>query len=258
MGKFQSYVICTSPRSGSTLLCSLLAATGRAGDPDSHFHTPSRAAWLKNYDLKAEAFADERALLTALFDAGRAAGSGDTALFGLRLQRESAPYFFQQLALLHPEVPSDRDRFRTTFGETFFIHLTRGDKLGQAISLIKAMQTGLWHKAPDGTELERLSEPQDPEYDAGKIAHHLAELTGFDKAWMTWFADEGIDPLRVSYEELSADPSAVLARILEGLELDSAIAQAVRPGVAKLSDATSQEWRRRFLAKDVAQQSSDE
>ncbi|HBF29284.1 Stf0 family sulfotransferase, partial [Rhizobium sp.] len=31
MAKFSSYVICTSPRSGSTLLCKLLAATGISG-----------------------------------------------------------------------------------------------------------------------------------------------------------------------------------------------------------------------------------
>ncbi|MBT6203829.1 MAG: sulfotransferase, partial [Rhodospirillaceae bacterium] len=41
MARYQSYVICTSPRSGSTLLCSLLAATGLAGNPCSHFHDPS-------------------------------------------------------------------------------------------------------------------------------------------------------------------------------------------------------------------------
>ena len=34
MANFDSYVICTSPRSGSTLLCQLLAATGVAGDRD--------------------------------------------------------------------------------------------------------------------------------------------------------------------------------------------------------------------------------
>ena len=38
MADFEAYVICTSPRSGSTLLCKLLVATGVAGLPASHFH----------------------------------------------------------------------------------------------------------------------------------------------------------------------------------------------------------------------------
>lgn len=37
---YRAYVICTSPRSGSTLLCKLLAATGQAGKPKSYFHKP--------------------------------------------------------------------------------------------------------------------------------------------------------------------------------------------------------------------------
>ena len=41
MAKYESYVLCTSPRSGSTLLCKLLAATGVAGNPDSYFHRPA-------------------------------------------------------------------------------------------------------------------------------------------------------------------------------------------------------------------------
>ncbi|WP_425081109.1 Stf0 family sulfotransferase [Ruegeria arenilitoris] len=33
MNDFDSYLICRTPRSGSTLLCQLLAATGCAGKP---------------------------------------------------------------------------------------------------------------------------------------------------------------------------------------------------------------------------------
>src|ERR1700733_1978844 len=32
-----SYMVCATPRSGSTLLCEMLAATGRAGRPLEHF-----------------------------------------------------------------------------------------------------------------------------------------------------------------------------------------------------------------------------
>ena len=53
---FRSYIICTSPRSGNTLLCKLLAATNVAGVPGSHFHVPSLEGWLAAYDLHENDF----------------------------------------------------------------------------------------------------------------------------------------------------------------------------------------------------------
>ncbi|HMF66717.1 MAG TPA: Stf0 family sulfotransferase, partial [Phyllobacterium sp.] len=37
----RSYVICGTPRSGSTLLCDLLESTGIAGRPASYFRSES-------------------------------------------------------------------------------------------------------------------------------------------------------------------------------------------------------------------------
>ncbi|MEO1275711.1 MAG: Stf0 family sulfotransferase [Pseudomonadota bacterium] len=58
MGTPRSYVICTAPRSGSTLLCHLLRATGVAGWPGSHFHRPSLTGWLDAYGLREADFAN--------------------------------------------------------------------------------------------------------------------------------------------------------------------------------------------------------
>lgn len=52
MAKFHSYVICTSPRSGSTLLCNMLAATGVAGKPKSYFHQGPITDWLSYLNLE--------------------------------------------------------------------------------------------------------------------------------------------------------------------------------------------------------------
>lgn len=253
MTHYRSYVICTSPRSASTLLCKLLAATGVAGDPDSYFHSPSIDDWLRKFDLSADNMASERDVLGAIFDAARARGTAGTDIFGLRLQRISFDFFMRQTARLHPGLPNDRAGLEAAFGKTLFIHLTRGNKLEQAISFVKATQTGLWHQAPDGSELERLSPPQDPSYDRAEIAHQLAELTALDEAWQSWFARQEITPLRVTYDDLSADPAGVLARILMALGLDTAAAKGIKPAVAKLADATSRDWQERFLAGEERQ-----
>lgn len=250
MAKYQSYVICTSPRSGSTLLCKLLAATGISGNPNSYFHNPSIEDWMRSLDVSLDQNTAERDVLGAIFDAVRARGTNHTGLFGLRVQRKSFDFLMQKMTILHPGLNNDAERFEAAFGNTLFIHLTRSNKLEQAISLVKATQTGLWHKAPDGTELERASSPKEPVYDAAEIALHLANLTALDEDWKNWFANEKIDPFHLSYDALSAHPAEALARILEALELDSAAAEGISPGVAKLADSTSRDWQERFLAEN--------
>ena len=249
MAHHQSYIICTSPRSGSTLLCKLLQKTGKAGMPESHFHNPSISNWLSNHKLSREEFATEPAALSAIFEAARRRGAGNTGVFGLRLQRPSFEFFMKQLGVLHPELSSDMERIETVFGKTLFIFLTRQNKLEQAISFVKATQTGLWHMAPDGTELERLSAPQEPVYDPNAIAKQFSRTTAFDEGWKTWFAAQKIKPLRVTYDELSANPQATLSRIIGRLGVNYEPAPDAHPPVAKLADTINQDWAERFVAE---------
>lgn len=249
MLRYRSYIICTTPRSGSTLLCGLLAATGKSGNPDSHFHTPSISSWLNTYKLSRGDFACDRDAVSAVFEAARKCGTGNTKLFGLRLQRGSFNFFIQQAGILNPDAQSDHERIQAVFGKTLLIHLTRSNKLDQAISRVKATQTGLWHRAADGTELERISAPKDPIYDSDQIAQNLSELTVLDQAWINWFASENLNPLRVSYDALSADPEVVLAHILDKLGLDGEIAHGICPPVGKLADSTNRIWAERFLVE---------
>ena len=245
----RAYIICTSPRSGSTLLCNLLAATGKAGSPNSHFHTPSLSGWRKAYGISRADFTDDRESLRAVFAAALRKGTGDTDLFGLRMQRGSFGFFIQQAGILYPAATSERARIEAAFGATLFIHLTRTNKLDQAISCVKAMQTGLWHRAADGRELERLSASKEPVYDAEQIAQHVAEFTSHEAEWTRWFARERLTPLRVSYDALSDNPQAVLAEVLAALGLDPEVARGIKPSVAKLADAVNQDWAARFLSE---------
>lgn len=254
MDNYHSYIICTSPRSGSTLLCRLLAATEQSGKPDSHFHSPSVIDWMDYYQLSNDNFANEQDLLAAIFRAAHTRGKGNTGIFGLRMQSNSFSFFLNKLATLcnNDQASSDVERIEHVFGKTLFIHLHRDNKLEQAISLVKANQTGLWHKAPDGTEIERTSAPQTPHYDADAIAHHLADLTEQESRWNAWFTEQALEPLRINYDELSANPSNVLVKVLRHLNLDTRIAHDISLPVAKLADGTSAQWAERFMSTQGA------
>jgi len=250
---FDGYILCGTPRTGSTLLCRLLAATKRVGEPDSFYRRQNIAEWAEEWGLPSpdsmEREAFERLYLAAAIRAGKAG----TGLFGMRLMRENLEELQAILDRQFPNLPSDRARLEAAFGRLLFLHLSRADKLAQAISLIKAQQSGLWHRAPAGTEIERLAPAQEPRYDFALLRREVAALEAYDAAWNDWFAAEGIEPLRLDYDSLSADPAATLIRISEALGVEAPAREAIRPGVAKLADATSLEWMERYKADLAAQ-----
>ena len=200
------------------------------------------------YNIAPDKNMSESDLLKTLFMAARDRGTGDTGIFGLRMQWHSFNFFLKKLHMLFPACSSDHERIQGVFGRTLFVHLVRQNKLDQAISYVKATQTGLWHKTPDGVELERRSPPQDPVYDAESIQRHLTELTDMDGGWCSWFAKEKIDTLRINYDDLSADPIDVTGGLLEHLGLDRGLSIGLVLPVAKLADRTSKRWAHRFLA----------
>jgi LPS sulfotransferase NodH len=246
MAGMDGYIICGTPRTGSTLLCDLLAAVPGAGAPDSFFMADPDPEWLRQWGFPERGTMDAADHAAACLDAAMRAGRGQGGLFGLRLMRRDLGALSEMIGLAHPGHDTDLARIRAAFGAVLFIHLTREDKLAQAVSMVRAEQTGLWHVAPDGTELERLAPPAEPVYDFGRIAAKLAELEAHDTAWRAWFAAEGVMPLTVGYAALSADPAAELARICEALGLPAPPPEHVRPGVARLADAVNRDWMQRF------------
>ncbi|MEO1689824.1 MAG: Stf0 family sulfotransferase, partial [Pseudomonadota bacterium] len=80
----RALILCSSPRSGSTLLCRLLEATGVAGAPESWFHRPDAFDWLRGLGLTAPDGATEREAAALAFEGARAAGTRG-GVFGLRL-----------------------------------------------------------------------------------------------------------------------------------------------------------------------------
>ncbi|WP_245279025.1 Stf0 family sulfotransferase [Mesorhizobium loti] len=243
---FDAYIICGTPRTGSTLLCKLLASTGTSGEPHSFYRRQDVAEWAQEWKLSGRDAMGELEFNVAYLNAAITAGKGRTDVFGLRLMRENLDELSAILDQVYPGLASDTARFEKAFGPVLYIHLSRENKLAQAVSLIKAQQTGLWHIAPDGSELERVAPPKESQYDFERIKDELAELQAYDAAWNIWFAAQGITPLRIGYERLSADPAAALLGICEALGVQAPDAEAVRPGVPKLADETSLDWMRRY------------
>lgn len=216
----------------------MLRATRGAGHPGSHFHVPDLAAWRSEYGLPVDA------PLRDILAAGHARGRGRDDRFGLRLQRRSATFLFEQLRNQHPKAPSDCAAFEAEFGPTRWIYLWREDVVAQAVSVEIARQSGLWHRAPDGTEIERLSPPAAPVYDRAALAAHIAEFVAAQAAWRDWFTAQAIAPLEVTYRALSDAPHQELNNVLG--HLGQSKAPEISLPTARLADEVNAEWIARY------------
>lgn len=243
-----SYILCATPRTGSTLLCRMLKATGRAGDPDS-FISRFIPEWAADWGVPPQDSLSPEDFARAYLAAAIRAGTAGTGLFGLRLMRENVGDLDAMIDLVHPGLPAGRARFERLFGPLVYVHLSRRDTLAQAISLVKAEQSGLWHVAPDGSELERLAPPAEPHYDFARLHREVTELERFDADWNSWFAAQRITPHRIVYEDLAADPAGELARLCAALGIAAPARVDVTPAVARLADATSRAWAERYRAE---------
>ena len=110
--------------------------------------------WARRLDVP-EGSPDSAGFARAYLAAVLREGTGGTGVFGLRLMWESVGELSALVDRVRPGLPDDAARFDAAFGPMRYLHLSREDKVAQAVSHLRAIQTGLWHLAADGTERER-------------------------------------------------------------------------------------------------------
>lgn len=244
----RSYIICGTPRSGSTLLCGMLANAG-CGRADSYFGRPWIADFARDLGVAFDGDIDAPDFNRRYLEAVLAEGRAGSDIFGLRVMFDTVDDLSTRLDRLFPGFEQPPQRFEHAFGRPLYIHLSRRDKVAQAVSFHKAMNTGLWHRAADGSELERWAPHKDAAYDANAIGSLVAEFSAADASWHSWFAAYGIEPLALEYEEFSADPRLGLRAVLTALGRDVELAHDGAVPTARLADEESARWVARFRAE---------
>ncbi len=241
-----SYVLCGTPRSGSTLLCEMLGATGLAGRPNSFFRKEDLSCWAESWGVPHPQDVDSLGFDRDYIAAMRREGSAGTDVFGLRLMWESVGEASKRL---NRALGADQDlalNLEAAFGPTLYIHVSRNDKVAQAVSRVRAEQSGIWHRSADGSVLEGAEVAQPISYDRERIAEFLWQLEKDDLSWSNFFEERRISPLRLVYETVTADPNAAVESILAALGLDLTVARRIPVKTAKLADKESSLWVERF------------
>ncbi len=227
-----SYLICTTPRSGSNFLCEVLDSTGIAGHPQEYFWNPP--FWYAQWGVSDFPSYFRRILQE---------GSTPNGIFGMKMMWYELEEFLPQLAhLLHKEDAPLSEQLSTAFPNLRYIWLTRRDKVRQAISQHRGEQTKIWRS----TDARKVV-PVEPTFDWEAIDGLRGWLVEGDAFWRNYFATNDIQPLTVVYEELAQHPYSTAVEILQYLEVP--VPDELSFGKwqhEKQADALSEEWVQRY------------
>jgi LPS sulfotransferase NodH len=192
-GRLDSYLLCATPRTGSSLLCGLLDGTGIAGHPESYFRQPDEHSWAARWGIARKA--DGTFSYADFVRVALAAGRTANGVFAVRIMWGTMDEITAKLAMVHPGPDrSGADLLQEAFGQTKFIYLRRDDVVAQAVSWLRAEQTNVWFET---TKTARKLPEQEPCFDFDRI-HELVNMIGeHNSAWQEWFKSAGSQPYPV-------------------------------------------------------------
>jgi LPS sulfotransferase NodH len=229
-----SLIVCATQRSGSTLLCELLKATGVAGIPDEHFQHFKHTGLVDQPRQYLAGVRDPEVLaLLPPFDPGvpetsfdfeavRRAGTTPNGVFGAKIMWSHTEDLWARL---------DGRTLEDVFGPLRYVQVIRRDKLAQAVSLWTAIQTQVW-RSGDVPVAE-------PVYSSVAIRHLVRWLEQGERGWTEWLRRR--DPDVVVYEDFIRDPGPTIS-VLAGVP-------APAPPLQRQAGSLSSEWVSRFVSE---------
>lgn len=247
----RTWVLASVPRSGSTLLCRLLWDAHGVGAPKEYLNPMQVRDWevrLSSSSLRRFAYGAlrgpavglargrgwDRARLVEHVRRVRERRTDPSGWFGVKLHYHHFESWFLERGWSVDEI----------LAPARWIRIVRHDRLAQAVSWARALQTGRWASHQRGY--------LPPLYRPTQIRRRLAEIERQEAGWDDFFAQRGIEPLEVSYEELVANRVGTVRAILTHLDVPGAeVAPIPEPDLDRQSDALNARWIERYRAAYV-------
>lgn len=246
----RSYIICANQRSGSNLLCRALTDTGLAGRPDEWFlcggpddFPPGFTFW------ETEPTAQEHGVSDRLgyIDLVHQLATTENGVFGAKIMFNNVRWIEGKLR----EVPRFTDvprraLYEATFPDLHVIHLTRRDRVRQAVSWARAAQDNVWIVTDD-------QQPQptgEPDYWRDFIAGLEQLIIDGENGWRALYDEFGLDPYEVVYEDLVTPHGyeTAVRGALDHLGVDQP-AVLPPPRTHKQADDLNEDWANRYIAE---------
>jgi trehalose 2-sulfotransferase len=283
-----SYLICATPRSGSTLLSQALRDTGIAGCPEEHFEVlletgqrrQPRDYFQRSNDPEVWALLDDPEYRDVLGEyGGRYAehpvlrdpswrppdfetlleealrkGTTENGVLGTKIMWA---YFrdFVRLARRTPGLEGVRPcevPASVLPNLRRFVWIRRRDTTRQAVSLWKALQTQEWRR-----DSEEDVGGQGLRFNLAAVDHLKLRIDEHNAAWQGYFERCGIEPAKVVYEEfVEAYEETVLGVLDEiGVPVPEDFTVAT-PKMKRQADEASEEWARLYNERKATEASN--
>ncbi len=218
-----SYIICSIPRSGSSLLSYGLTETKIAGIPHEYFNIMNKDILMPRWNLTTiEEY-------IAVLLKKRVTANG---WFSLKI------HYHQYYENFLHHAPDK------IFPNLKYIYITRRDNIRQSISYLKSIQSGKW------TSLDQ--EYLKPAFDYKRIKGYQSQMDSEEKGWETYFKQKEIEPLRIIYEDFVLSYSDTILKVLNflGIEIPETL-QIAAPKIQKQADDLTENWYQLFLTHEA-------
>ncbi|WP_337187694.1 Stf0 family sulfotransferase [Phenylobacterium sp.] len=222
------YLIATSGRTGSTLLCSRIGEYGRLGFPDEFLNE----AYISQFDrlFPTPNLEDFEAYVSASF-------ASEDGVFGLKTDW----WRFQSARRL--------DLFRSFYEPLdLVVFLRREDFVAQAVSLTLAVETELWHER-DVVVGDLEDRQRQIPFDADKVELHARNILNQEYYWTRFLEESPAPRVDLFYEDLARDVDAGVAAIARAFDIPPPPAAPSAPAVRKPRSEVPAEWAERFAAE---------
>ena len=265
-----SYLICSTPRSGSTLLCEALRNTGLAGRPEEYFQhrmqtgVPRRPTEYFEDLRSAEIFdilgtytrVDDEEIpfdprgfadYEAFLDWVAEAGTTPNGVFGGKVMWGYFNGFVDRLrGVVRNAVIETPDVLDRVFPDLHYVWVTREDKVGQAISLWKAIQTWTWRRDDGDGSLPG----HELRYSFDALDHLAKQLVRDEVEWHRYFERVGVRPHTVVYEQFVEryEQTALDIMAYLGVECPAGHTFGERR-MRRQADELSRDWSQRYWAE---------
>jgi len=236
-----SYLICTTSRSGSYMLCEALELTKVCGNPEEAF-------WKGHRQHQYSVFGATN--FQELFPCILKDGTTFNGVFGAKvfITEGSHAEMLQELRTL-PQFAgksvTDQELMSEVFPNLHYIFLTRRDKIRQAVSLSKAMQTDMW----TAQQQEGNAKPEYAlEYSRKMIDHLIKGIVSEEAEWQEYFRAHGAIPFVVVYEDFVERYEDTALELLDylGIPEPRDLSFAAR-ATGKQADTLSEEWYKLYM-----------
>jgi len=243
--QIDAYLICATPRTGSSLLCGLLDSTGIAGHPESYFRGPDEQEWAARWGIAGPS--DDPFSYAGYLRAAITTGSTGNGVFAARIMWGTLEEIVGKLAPVYPDLAgSDLALLNRAFGRTRFVYLVRRDVVAQAVSLLRAEQTNVWFE----TGQARQEPEQEPRFDLDQVHERVQLIQEHNTAWRQWFASARIRPHLVQYEDLAATPITIARGVLSFLDLQLPAGHEITVRHRRLADELNDQWIDRYRLQE--------